>query len=193
MKSSKSEHISTFFQSDFPLNQEGLEELISSFQLKTFPKHTSYLLQGEVDRKLRFMNAGVVREFYASKGKETNIYFYTHPQFITDFPSFMHQTASLKNQESLTEIEILELDRPIFLNLLDKYQCGKSFIDLTFQKILRYKELAEYDRMTKDPEQLYKEIQLNRPHWLKMIPQYHIASYLGISPETLSRIRKRIS
>ena len=66
-------------------------------------------------------------------------------------------------------------------------------MDLSFQKLLKHKELLEYNRITKTPEELYKELFIYKPSWLEKIPQYHIASYLNISPETLSRIRKRIS
>ncbi len=98
-----------------------------------------------------------------------------------------------KNQESLTDIELLSIDKKAFRELLQKYECGKSFIDLSFQKLLRQKELLEYNRLTKTADELYKELFIYRPHWLEKVPQYHIASYLNITPETLSRIRKRIS
>lgn len=125
--------------------------------------------------------------------KKTNINFYTKPQFITDLSSFITNTSTNKNQECLTEIEILSIEKKVFENLLEKYECGKSFIDLSFQRLLKQKELFEFNRITKKPEELYKELVIYKPNWLENIPQYHIASYLNVTPETLSRIRKRIS
>ena len=135
----------------------------------------------------------MIREFYRAEIKEININFYTSPQFITDLSSFIHHTPSNKNQESLSEVQILAIGKEKFVHLLDKYSCGKSFIEQMFQNILRNKEVFEYNRMTKEPEALYNELLIYRPNWLQEIPQYHIASYLGITPETLSRIRKRLS
>jgi len=185
--------IQKFFDTDYPLNHEGVSELIASFELKHIPKHSILLSQGVYDQKLRFLNEGLVRDYYAGSRKETNINFYTRPQFITDFSSFINQVPTQKNQESLTDIEVLELGKDRFGELMKKYSCGRNFITLTFQRLLRAKELFEYNRMTKEPEELYRELLIYKAHWLQELPQYHIASYLGITPETLSRIRKRIS
>ncbi|OSY88306.1 cAMP-binding protein [Tenacibaculum holothuriorum] len=185
--------ISKFFETEYPLNKEGLEELLSFFKTKTFPKGSQLLKTAQEEKQLRFLNTGVIREYYATSEKETNINFYTSPQFITDLSSFMNNSETNKYQESLTEIEVLCIDKSVFRKLLHKYECGKSFIDLSFQKLLKHKELLEYNRVTKTADELYKELLIYKPNWLEKIPQYHIASYLNITPETLSRIRKRIS
>ena len=80
-----------------------------------------------------------------------------------------------------------------FFDILEKYQCGKSFVESSFRKLLKQKEMLEFHRITKTPEELYKELFIYKSEWLQTIPQYHIASYLNITPETLSRIRKRTS
>jgi hypothetical protein len=66
-------------------------------------------------------------------------------------------------------------------------------VESSFHKLLKQKEMLEYNRITKTPDELYKELLIYKQEWLQSIPQYHIASYLNITPETLSRIRKRIS
>lgn len=185
--------ISQFFETEYPLNKDGLQELLSLFEMKAFKKGTQILKSDNEEKELRFLNHGVVREYYATSDKETNINFYTKPQFITDLSSFNNDLRTKKNQESLTAIELLCVQKIAFRELLKKYKCGKSFIDLSFQKLLKHKELLEYNRITKTPEELYKELFIYKPNWLEKIPQYHIASYLDITPETLSRIRKRIS
>lgn len=192
-KMEKRLQISNFFKTDYPLNKEGLNELILSFQVKEYSKNTIILTEGQFEKNLRFINKGLLREFYKTEKKEINLNFYTTPQFITDFSSFIHTSKTKKNQETLSDIEVLELGKEKFLALLEKYHCGKSFIEMTFQSLLKNKELFEYNRMTKEPEELYNELRMYKPEWLQNIPQYHIASYLGITPETLSRIRKRIS
>ncbi len=187
------EQIALFFATDFPLNREGVNELIASFTVREVPKHTFLLRERTYENKLMFINKGIIREFYRTEKKEININFYTAPQFITDFSSFIQDVKTNKNQETLSSVQVLELGKEKFNRLLEKYSCGKSFIDQTFQKILKDKEVFEYNRMTKEPEALYNELRIYRPDWLQEIPQYHIASYLGITPETLSRIKKRLS
>jgi CRP-like cAMP-binding protein len=186
-------NISTFFETEYPLNKEGLEELFSLFEVRKFNKGSLLLKANQSENQLRFLNNGIVREYYANKEKETNINFYTKPQFITDLSAFSNDLKTKKYQESLTDVELLTIDKIKFRESLEKYQCGKSIIDASFQKLLKHKELLEYNRITKTPEELYQELLIYKPNWLQLIPQYHIASYLNITPETLSRIRKRIS
>jgi CRP-like cAMP-binding protein len=185
--------ISSFFETEYPLNKDGLRKLLSLFKLEKVKRGTQLLKAGTEEKKLRFLNKGVIREYYATSDKEVNINFYTEPQFITDLTSFNADSKTKKYQEALRDVELLAIDKSSFRKLLNEYDCGKSFIDLSFQRLLRNKELFEYNRITKSPEVLYNELFIYRPNWLDKIPQYHIASYLNITPETLSRIRKRIS
>lgn len=187
------EKLVTFFETDYPLNKDGVEELLALFEVVHFKKNSLLLKSGQIEQKLKFLENGVVREFYTTKDKETNINFYAQPEFITDFTSFNNSVVTKKYQQAITDVELLVINKSKFVNLLNKYECGKSFIDLTFKKLLEQKEVFEYNRITKTPEQLYKEIVKKKLCWLHKIPQYHIASFLGITPETLSRIRKRIS
>jgi len=185
--------ISKFFDTEYPLNKDGLNELLSLFKVQQFKKGHLILSAGEEEKQLRFLNQGVIREYYATPDKETNINFFTRPQFITDLSSFINDTTTKKYQECLTQVELLYINKEAFRELLNTYDCGKSFIDLSFQKLLKQKELLEYNRITKTADELYKELLIYKSTWLEKIPQYHIASYLNITPETLSRIRKRIS
>lgn len=186
------EQLRLFFKTDYPLNQEGLEELLNAFELQSFKKKSLILQEGEVEKQLRFLVQGNIREFYATQEKEININFYTQSQFVNDFSSFKKDKPTRKNQETLTKVDLLVLDKAVFRQLLEKYQCGRSFIDLTFQKLLEERETFEYQRITQSCDTLYQDILENKGNWLQEIPQYHIASYLGITPETLSRIRKRM-
>ncbi|CAM1352711.1 MULTISPECIES: Crp/Fnr family transcriptional regulator [Tenacibaculum] len=185
--------ISKFFKTEYPLNEHGLEELFSLFKIDHYKKGNLILKENEKEKQLRFLNKGLVREFYSNHEKEININFYTKPLFITDLLTFNQNSTTLKNQECLSSVEILSIERKSFFNLLKKYECGKSFVEASFQKLLKQKELLEFNRITKTPEELYNELIIYKSDWLQSIPQYHIASYLNITPETLSRIRKRIS
>ncbi|VXC07468.1 cAMP-binding domain of CRP or a regulatory subunit of cAMP-dependent protein kinases [Flavobacterium sp. 9AF] len=185
--------ISKFFKTEYPLNEHGLNELFSLFKKENYKKGSIVLKANTKEKKLRFLNKGLIREYYSNQDKEININFYVKPQFISDLLTFSQNSITRKNQECLTDIEVLSIERDSFFNLLEKYDCGKSFVDSSFKKLLKQKEMLEFNRVTKTPDELYKELFIYKPEWLQQIPQYHIASYLNITPETLSRIRKRTS
>jgi len=185
--------IAVFFETEHPLNQDGLHELFAAFSVEHYEKGAIILKEDQQEDSLRFLNSGTIREYYATATKETNINFYTKPQFITDLLAFNNDLPTRKYQECLSKVELLAIDKTTFRAHLDKYACGKEFVKDAFQKLFRQRELLEYNRITKTADDLYKELLIYKPMWLQKIPQYHIASYLNITPETLSRIRKRIS
>ena len=187
------EKLAAFFKSEFPLNHEGLEELLAAFETKTFGKHQLLLEEGQTETQLKFLVSGLVREYYATEEKEINLSFYTASEFITDFSSFYKDYPSRKFQQCLKPVTLQVLRKDRFLELLEKYQCGKQVVEMSFQRLLEKKERQDFDRMTKAPELLYQDLLRYKAKWLAEVPQYHIAAYLGVTPETLSRIRKRIS
>ena len=188
----ETDRLSLFFSNEFPFNKEGLEEFVNTFVIKSYKKGEIILENGNTENELRFLDQGIIREFYATNGREKNINFYTNESFITDFSSFTHVTPSKKYQECLTDVHLRVLSKEKFVTFTNQYNCGKLFIETIFQRIVVNKETEEFNHFVNTAEELYLDIMKNKPDWLLQIPQYHIASYLGITPETLSRIRKRI-
>jgi CRP-like cAMP-binding protein len=182
----------TFFSNEFPFNKEGLEDFINTFTVKNLQKGDLILENGSTENELRFLDQGIIREYYTTQEKEKNINFYTNSGFITDFASFIYSKKTKKNQECLSNVQVRVLSKEKFLNFTHQYQCGKLFIDTIFQRIVINKENEEFNHFMNTAEELYLDIMKTKPNWLQQIPQYHIASYLGITPETLSRIRKKI-
>ncbi|WP_305952846.1 Crp/Fnr family transcriptional regulator [Emticicia oligotrophica] len=185
--------LSLFFSNEFPFNKEGLEEFINSFASKHYSKGHILLKNGKAENELRFLDEGVVREYYSNESKEKNINFYLDSEFITDFYSFVSEKPTNKYQECITDIKLRVISKGSFQEFLSKYMCGKLFVDEIFQRIIERKEKDLMRQFMNTAEENYNELIQYKPNWLQQIPQYHIASYLGVTPETLSRIRKRIS
>ena len=134
----------------------------------------------------------MVREFYSNVHKEKNVNFYLDCEFISDFYSFVSEKPTNKNQECITDISLRVISKSNFQSFLSNYSCGKLFVEEIFQRIIERKEQDLMRQFMNTAEENYSELMKHKPKWLQQIPQYHLASYLGITPETLSRIRKRI-
>ncbi|MEO1434267.1 MAG: Crp/Fnr family transcriptional regulator [Bacteroidota bacterium] len=180
-----------FFNSQFPFHQEGLQEFTQAFQSKQYRKGQILKAAEDVENRLRFLESGTVRAFYAHEDKEMNTSFFVRPQFMTDFHAFMQASSNNKYLECLTDVKLLEMRKPTFDQFMDSYSCGKDFVEQIFQRIIAEKEKEAFKHFSMTPDELYLDLLQNRPDWFQHVPLYHIASYLRMTPETLSRIRKR--
>lgn len=181
-----------FFDNEFPFNKEGLEEFVATLKVKHYKKGELLLKEQQHEKSLRFLDKGIVRDFYATEGKEMNIDFYVEPCFISDLTALTQDAKTKKNQECLSDVSLRILPRDEYLQFLDKYECGQNLIHTIFQRIIKQKEEEAFKHFSQTPDERYLELLEKRPEWLQLIPQYHIASYLRVTPETLSRIRKRV-
>ena len=191
METDKHDHISAFFQSKFPFNHEGLAEFSSAFVVRHYPKGTILSLAEEAEDQLSFLEEGIIREYYSHNGKEMNTWFYLSAEFITDFSALLKGGKRKKYQECLADSTIRVMDRRTFFSFMERYQCGREFVNEIFAKMIANREDESFKHFSLTPDELYLDLLAKRPQWLRVIPLYHIATYLRMTPETLSRIRKR--
>ncbi|BDD06707.1 Crp/Fnr family transcriptional regulator [Aureibacter tunicatorum] len=184
--------IQQFFKEKFPFNQEGLQEFSDSFVSKSYHKGKMIIQANSVVHNLIFLDEGVIREYFAKDDREMNTNFYTRPQFVNDFFTFTNAIPTKRNLECLSDVKTREMSMSKFNEFMMKYSCGKSFVDDIFNELIEIKEEEEFKHFSLTPDELYLDLMKNKPEWFQEIPLYHIASYLRMTPETLSRIRKRV-
>lgn len=180
-----------FFIQKFPFNREGLEEFSNSFVTKTYKKGSIIASKGDSENFLRFLEKGTVREYFGFKDKEMNTQFFMEGEFITHFQALLNCGNRVKYQESLNDTTIKQMDRKVFFDFLDRYNCGKEMVNEIFRQNMEQRELEEFKHFSLSPDELYLDLLNTKPLWFQHIPLYHIATYLRMTPETLSRIRKR--
>lgn len=174
------------------LTNDEMVIFLSHMETKTIKQYDFYLKQGSLCRNVAFINKGLVRIYYVKNGKEYVGRFFEKNEWVTDYAGFLLKTPSLFFIEALEDTELFTLS---YDNMQKLYSYGKSFEK--FGRLIAEKVFIEsYQRnvslMLNSPEELYLALMKEKPHLLNSVPLKYIASYIGIEPESLSRIRKRI-
>lgn len=170
-----------------------LKEFLALFPTRYYKKGAIILSPETVEVHIKYLIKGIVREFYVTDKRDINLDFYEQTEYLTDCVSLQNSIASSKWQECITDVEMKAIPKDRFDAFLATHEGADVAFRTTFLGLLAQRETRERSRLTQSVEELYQNLLRDKPSWIQNIPQYHIASYLGVSPETLSRIRKRIS
>jgi CRP/FNR family transcriptional regulator, anaerobic regulatory protein len=176
-----------------PLSTEEIELCKLYFEPLTIEKNTVLEEEGEVPQYLYFVSKGFMRLFYYDEnGDEQTTYFCLPNGFIASFLPFIHQTKAVENAECITDCDILRISNADMKKLIDQSENFKQFSLLIFQQAMSATSMRANDLATLNAEQRYKKLIGNQPELIQNIPIQYIASYLGMKPESLSRIRRQI-
>jgi len=163
-----------------------------TFPIKTFEKGAYLLKEGEVAKGSFFIIKGCVREYLLLDGEEKTIAFYTENQSLANQSSISNKTPSKINFVCSEETKVVITDVDKEKAFYNKFPRFKEFCLEEMDRIIgeQREQLTEFYRLK--PEDKYVKLVKERPDLLNRVPQYQIASYLGVKPETLSRIRARM-
>jgi CRP-like cAMP-binding protein len=188
MKSALVSYLSRYM----PIPDDLAEIFSRSSLLQEFPKGTILLREGEIARKAYFILKGCVRSYALKEGADKTVDFFIEEESVLP-TGFGGDSPSELFFECLEDTVAVVSTPDMEAKLLVEYPQLKS-VCLAMSEIMAeklQKTLARYK--TSSPEERYKDLMERRPDLLQRIPQYQIASYLGVQPESLSRIRKRLS
>ena len=182
-----------FLRMFHPFPEETIIQFADSFVEEKLRKGDYLLQEGETCRKLIFIVNGNMMCYYLKNGKRYIDEFSLDYEFITDYTSFINQTPTDKYIECLEDCVIYSLNRYQIDTLYDlpNYSFDRLGRLMAEQIYLQWHEKSKSLLMDNATERYLKLIH-NRPHLPQRVPQYLIAEYLGITPESLSRIRKSI-
>lgn len=157
----------------------------------SIPSKTVLLEEGKVARKLYFVRKGCLRLFFYNAGKDITFQFFFEGDFVASFDSLYKRTPSLFYLESIEPTELTAIRREDFYNQINN---NLSLRQLYEKKLIdrfhAYQQLF-LSRIKNTPQQRYEELLKEYPNIIQRVPQHYIASYLGITPVSLSRIRNR--
>lgn len=154
---------------------------------KSFKKNEFIFKQGDRCRSLYFLNSGSVRHFKDIDGySELTINLFVEGDWVLDHHSFISQKPSENHMQAFENTELLELPMDSLHSLI-----GSSPSFFMLGKIMENAEPSK-EEIIKTPEERYESLLENTPQIIQRFPLKHIASYLGMTPETLSRVRAKI-
>jgi CRP-like cAMP-binding protein len=174
------------------LDNDTLAVLREISATKTYKKGAFLLRQGEVCRHSFSVEEGVLRKFYLNDGKEITTGFFFKGDLAVSFDSYSLQNPSKEFIQALTDAVVSQTDFTAFQHAKMKFPKLIEFDLLLTEYYAMWLEKRLFDFHTLDATQRYLLLISDQPAIIQYIPLTHIASYLGVSLETLSRIRAKI-
>ena len=176
-----------------PINHSTFEELQKCFKPLQLCKNEFFIEAGEYANQIGFLKSGIVRAYFLNpEGKEYNKQFFVGPSIIGAYSSLLTKQPNKIAQQALSDCEILVGDFFELEKRYDKFhdleRLGRKIAEFYFLE----KEQKELELALLDADKRYLIMRERFPTIESIVPQYHIASYLGISPTQLSRIRKKL-
>lgn len=170
------------------------KEVVKTFFSPKKLRRKQYLLQeGDVCRAMAFVENGLLRSYNVDdKGLEHMIQFAWEGWWIADTYSFLSKEPAAYNIDAIEDAELLLLTLDHFEEMMLKVPRMERYFRILFQKNIISKERRLLNSITYSAEEKYLKLAESRPELIQRIPQNLVASYLGITPETLSRIRKNL-
>jgi CRP-like cAMP-binding protein len=181
-----------FISKYIDINEDEKNVLISLDLFRTFKKGTILLKEGEKSKESYFVLKGCIRTYYLVEGDEKTTAFYTEMDALTP-PCVITQTPSDYYISCVEDSMILVSNADMEAEVNAKFpkfdvMCRK------FSEELLAKQRIDFDEFkTSSPEQRYLNVLQKRPDLIQRVPQHQLASYLGIQPQSLSRLRARIT
>jgi len=176
------------------LDENEIDHFLSVLEPKTLRRKKLYLKAGEVCRHSAFVLEGAVKSFTVDKeGREHILSFATSGWWISDLYSLISQKPAILNIEAIADSDVLMLSRENQQQLYEKVPKFERFFRILIENSLVANQQRLIDNLSSSAQERYLQFIKKYPTIPSCVPQHNIASYLGITPEFLSKIRARLA
>lgn len=173
-------------------SDEELNFVMNYFEPKSFKKKSIIIDLGKVSDEIFFITKGCTRLFCEKDGEDLTTYFFTENMFAGSYDSFLSRKPTIVAMEALEDTEVLALSHQNLEELYQVFPKMNEFVRKSIEQrfVLLHDLFTSY--LLNSPEERYLNLINERPDLLQRVPQHYIASFLGVTRVSLSRIRNRI-
>mgnify|MGYP001243344849 CR=1 FL=1 len=185
--------IRKLFEQSVSLSDNEWELFASKLSREVVPAKAVVLEIGQVENYLSFIEKGIIRFYIPKEDNDLTFSFSFQNGFVSAYDSFLSRTPSCYRVETITETILWRISYEALQTIYAETKAGNKIGRLAGEELFQKKARRELSFLNESPEERYLKMFKEQPHILQQIPLKYIASYIGITPQALSRIRKRIS
>ena len=181
-----------YCQKLIPFSEKELNLIDDYFEIKTLKKKEYLLQDNAVCDFIAFISEGSIRHFHVKNGDEKTCDISFENMWVTDFQSFTHNNISIMNLQAMEETTVFLIRKANLYKLYKECSNYETFGRLMAENVAQRATEIAMSLSSEKPEERFQNLLKKQPDLFQRIPQKYIANFLGISPESLSRIQKRI-
>lgn len=186
------EQLRNCISSQINIDKKSLESIVSAFEIQTIKKGEFFLKSGKICRKMAFIESGYLRMFDIADGKEITFWIGSNGKFITSLSSFVFESENFWNIQAVTDCDILVISKEKHFELCKQQPKWLEFDNLLLAHSFALLEKSMFSQLHTTAQQRFENLLKEEPALFNHVPLQHIASMLGITPESLSRLRKNL-
>lgn len=187
------EELGQFLKQLVPFEKEELHTVLGCFKEIEVARDQFYVEEDRICKKAAFIKKGLFKLFYTADGAERIMLFFQENQFVTDYYSFLTQTPSKRPVQAIEDSVIYNISYQDFRKLFDANRMWERVGRILAERAYIYSVQRGNRIIHDDPDTRFITFLKEYPTLIQRLPQYMIASYLNMTPETYSRVKKRIN
>lgn len=186
------ERLKLYCKTKVALTEKELKLIDSYFELIEIKKKDFLLQDGKICNFIGFIANGSIRHFHIKDGVEKTCDISFENSWVTDFQSFTHNTSCIMNLQAIEDTKVFIIKKENLYKLYNECSKYETFSRLMAEQVAQRATEIAMSLSSDKPEERFQNLIKNQADLFQRVPQKYIANFLGISPESLSRIRNRI-